>query len=107
MKRLKAPEAITHEWIQGAVPRVLSGQTEIIIKEIQRMKKEYPKNIIKRLGLRAIAYCYVLNSMSLDKTLLAFFHYLDKKHTGSINGDGLKMLVPDYPEIELEGTLLY
>ena len=107
MNRLRAAEGIAHEWIQGAVPRVVSDQTDIIIKEIQRMKKEYPNNIIKRLGLRAVAYCYVVISVSLDKTLLAFFHYLDKKHTGSINGDGLKMLVPNYPEAELEGTLSY
>lgn len=105
MQRLKAPEAIAHPWIQEAVPKVLSDQTEVVTKEIQRMKKGFPQNIVRRLGLRAVAYAFVLVSLSLDKTFLAFFHYMDQLNVGSINGDGLRMLVPDYPESELECTL--
>ena len=103
MQRPNATTTISHRWIQGAIPKVVGNQMENLIKQIQRMKKNYPSDIIKRLALRAVAYCYVLKSASLDKILITFFHYLDYFHTGSITSDGLQALVPNYLIEEIEG----
>ena len=73
-------------------------------KEIEKLDKRIPENIVRRLTLRAVAYCYTIISSEPDINQV-MFQYLDSTNHGSITTDGLHSLIPKIPEAELKPIL--
>lgn len=99
--RPNAVQAIAHPWIQGGIPKFIFPKNTAepnaapIVNSvqdlIQRIDQFSLASIIKRIILRAIAYCYVLIQTENDIEF-RIFQSMDTMNRGYITAEGLKNL---------------
>ena len=106
--RPSAAVALNHKWFQGSIPTEI-GPTSC--EEITKLiETGLPEDIIKRLCLRTVAYCYSCkllketdpdNSSTDHEAITKPFLYIDKSNHGAITADELFVLSQKMPEKDL------